>query len=106
MDKVNERLAQMAREAESVEELKLQKLNDTYGAQSKGAVDHPAHYQGVKYECIDVMVDVFGREKTEAFCELNAFKYLWRSNAKGANVQDKEKAIWYLTKYNELKKEQ
>lgn len=68
-------------------------------------VNHPSHYQGKKYECIDIMLDVFGREKTLAFCELNAFKYLWRSDSKGTDTQDKKKAIWYLDKYNELKGE-
>ncbi len=71
----------------------------------KEMVSHPSHYQGTKIECIDAMMDVFGKEKVSAFCELNAFKYLWRSNAKGTDVQDKQKAIWYLDKYNELNKE-
>ena len=68
-------------------------------------VNHPSHYQGAKHECIDIMLDVFGKEKTLAFCELNAFKYLWRSDSKGTDTQDKKKAIWYLDKYNELKGE-
>ena len=72
---------------------------------SKEMVSHPSHYQGTKYECIDIMLDVFGKEKTLAFCELNAFKYLWRSDSKGTDTQDKKKAIWYLDKYNELKGE-
>lgn len=67
-------------------------------------VNHPKHYQGSKYECIDVMADVFGKEKTAVFCELNAFKYQWRADKKGASLQDKKKAIWYLNKYIELNK--
>ncbi len=72
----------------------------------KEMVSHPSHYQGNKHECIDVMLDVFGKEKVSAFCELNAFKYLWRSDSKGTDIQDKRKAIWYLDKYNELNKEE
>ena len=71
----------------------------------KEMVNHPNHYQGNKLECIDVMVDVFGIDKVKAFCELNAFKYQWRSNSKGTDVQDKAKAIWYLSKYNKLSKD-
>ena len=52
---------------------------------------------------IDIMLDIFGKDKTAAFCELNAFKYLWRANNKGTDIQDKKKAIWYLNKYIELK---
>lgn len=68
----------------------------------KNNVNHPSHYQGSKYECIDVMLDVFGKEKVSAFCELNAFKYQWRANSKGTDIQDKQKAIWYNQKYIEL----
>lgn len=71
----------------------------------KDMVSHPSHYQGNKIECIDAMLDVFGKEKVSAFCELNAFKYIWRSDSKGTDVQDKRKAIWYLDKYNDLQDE-
>ena len=66
-------------------------------------VNHPQHYKNNTYECIDVMLDIFDKDKTLAFCELNAFKYLWRANNKGTDIQDKKKAIWYLNKYIELK---
>ena len=68
----------------------------------KDNVNYPSHYQGSKYECIDVMLDVFGKEKVSAFCELNAFKYQWRANSKGTDIQDKQKAIWYNQEYIEL----
>lgn len=71
-------------------------------APQKDNVNHPSHYQGSKYECIDVMLDVFGKEKVSAFCELNAFKYQWRANSKGTDIQDKQKAIWYNQEYIEL----
>lgn len=73
---------------------------------SKDNVNHPSHYQGSKYECIDIMLDVFGKEKVSAFCELNAFKYQWRANSKGTDIQDKKKAIWYNQKYIELNKKE
>lgn len=68
----------------------------------KEAVNHPDHYKSDKYECIEVMTEIFGVEKTKAFCELNAFKYLWRADKKGSRKQDVEKAAWYLSKYKEL----
>lgn len=66
-------------------------------------VNHPQHYKNNKYEAIDIMLDVFGKDKVADFCELNAFKYLWRADNKGTDIQDKKKAIWYLNKYIELK---
>lgn len=68
-------------------------------------VNHPAHYETGKYQCIDVMQEVFGREVVAIFCRLNAFKYNWRSERKGGR-EDLEKAVWYLRKYLELTDEQ
>ena len=73
---------------------------------SEEMVNSPKHYKNGKYEAIDVMLDIFGKKKVSAFCELNAFKYQWRSHLKGTDIQDKKKAIWYLSKYNELNKKE
>ena len=78
------------------------RITDTSESQ-KEMVNHPSHYKNNKYEYIDVMLDVFGKEKVAAFCELNAFKYQWRANFKGTDIQDKKKSEWYLNKYIELK---
>ena len=78
------------------------RITDTSESQ-KEMVNHPSHYKNNKYEAIDIMLDIFGKDKTLAFCELNAFKYLWRADNKGTDIQDKKKAIWYLNKYIELK---
>lgn len=68
-------------------------------------VNHPSHYKGNKFECIDVMLDTFSKEEVEAFCKLNAFKYLYRANKKNG-IEDMKKAEWYIKKYNELTKEE
>ena len=57
-------------------------------------VNHPKHYDG-KYECIEVMRDVFGEDAVKSFCILNAFKYIWRHNKKNG-TEDLKKAKWYL----------
>lgn len=64
-------------------------------------VNHPQRYAGGKYECIDVMTDVFGVDAVKSFCKLNAFKYLWREEHKNG-VEDIKKAVWYLNKLIEL----
>lgn len=58
-------------------------------------VNHPSHYNG-KYECIEVMRDVYGDEAVKQFCLLNAFKYLWRCDKKGRFMEDVKKADYYL----------
>jgi hypothetical protein len=54
-------------------------------------VDHPKHYvshpSGV--ECIQVTEHM-------NFCLGNAIKYIWRADLKGKDIQDLEKAVWYL----------
>lgn len=63
-------------------------------------VNHPAHYKdrvpGV--ECIEV---------TEHFNFLrgNAIKYLWRAGLKGDEIEDLEKAQWYISREIEKLKE-
>ena len=71
-----------------------------------GAVEHPEHYALYKYECIEVMTEVFGVESVKAFCLCNAFKYLWRCDRKGAKKEDIEKSGWYLKKFTELEEKE
>ena len=67
------------------------------------SVEHPAHYADGKYECIDVMREVFGEDAVKDFCLLNAFKYLWRCKRKHSEATtDIRKARFYLDKYIEL----
>ena len=64
-------------------------------------VNHPDHYKTGNYECIDVMREVFGKEATQTFCKLNAFKYLWREDEKGG-IEDLQKAAWYLNTFLDM----
>ena len=66
-------------------------------------VNHPQHYTFGKYECLAVMIEVFGVEAVKTFCRLNAWKYQWRADHKNG-TEDIEKAAWYLRKYLELEK--
>ena len=64
-------------------------------------VNHPAHYETGKFECIEVMEETQGTASVMDFCICNAFKYLYRHNHKNG-VEDIKKARWYLDKYIEL----
>ena len=68
---------------------------------TKEEINHPDRYACGQFECIDVMLDVFGADTVKHFCILNAFKYLWRSEKKNG-IEDIKKAVWYLNKYIEL----
>ena len=69
---------------------------------SEEKVNHPAHYNipGRK-ECIEEMLEMFGTEKVQAFCELNAYKYRYRHDLKNGQ-EDLDKAKWYEEKKSEL----
>jgi hypothetical protein len=59
--------------------------------EASNMVDHPQHYQGKKFEVIDIINDY-----SLNFELGNAIKYILRADKKGNKKQDIEKAIWYL----------
>jgi hypothetical protein len=72
--------------------------DDPYGArkvmkeiQDREMVNHPDHYQGNKFEVIDVIEDY-----DLGFSLGNAIKYILRADNKGNRKQDLKKAIWYI----------
>lgn len=68
-------------------------------------VEHPGHYGANDgFQCIEAMLQTFGKDATKIFCKLNAFKYLWRSDHKDKEQQDIEKAYRYLEYWNVLNK--
>ena len=73
---------------------------------AKDPVSHPSHYTSGSIECIDAMEAAFGRREVIIFSKLNAFKYIWRAELKNNELQDLEKAGWYLNKAIELLKEE
>ena len=92
-------LGQMSQE-EIQERLKGSTLreDDPYGARrvwkaihEREMVNHPDHYQGNKFEVIDIIEDY-----ELGFSLGNAIKYILRSDKKGARKQDLQKAIWYI----------
>lgn len=66
---------------------------------SEGWVNHPSYYQG-KIEVIDFIED-----RQLGFHLGNAIKYIARSGRKSPDteVEDLEKAIWYIERYIALK---
>lgn len=54
-------------------------------------VANPKHYTGHAsgVECIQITEHM-------NFCRGNAVKYIWRAGEKGNEIQDLEKAVWYL----------
>lgn len=57
----------------------------------KEMVNHPAHYKSHPsgIECIQITEHM-------NFCRGNAIKYIWRAGEKGNELEDLEKAKWYI----------
>ena len=61
-------------------------------------VQHPAHYNQGKVECIDAMAAAtVNKRGIEAICVSNVIKYLFRYEAKNG-LEDVKKAAWYLNR--------
>jgi len=72
---------------------------DNIVSHHKNTVDNinPSHYKMPNnMECIDIMVEIFGRPAVTKWAEINAFKYVFRMHNKGARVDNIKKAIWNL----------
>lgn len=92
MDEIEENL----KEAEGL----LDAFNQVDSEEKPDNVNHPSHYTNGKYECIDVMEDVFGENAIKTYCLLNAFKYMYRCQYKhNTPTEDIKKTVWYLNKY-------
>ena len=68
-------------------------------------VNHPNHYNREDaMECIDELIQVFGKTYVQHFCLCNVWKYRYRAGQKDAEsaLKDLKKSDWYMKKYIEL----
>ena len=91
-------LKMTAKERLEMDERGQMVINDPYGAhkvmkkvQDREMVNHPDHYQGNKFEVIDIIEDY-----NLNFNLGNAIKYILRADNKDNRKQDLNKAIWYI----------
>ena len=66
-----------------------------YNLELEDVVNHPTHYTDGKIEVIDYIED-----KQLGFCLGNAIKYISRAGKKNKDkeIEDLEKAIWYINR--------
>lgn len=63
---------------------------------------NPSHYKQYPIETIDMMIAIWGKEKTADYCLMTAFKYRMRLGHKDDITQELNKEKWYLDKAKEL----
>ena len=82
-------------EDESLEEvIARQDEEDMVGA--------PKHYNSGNIECIDAIEESMSSHAFKGYLKGNCMKYLWRYDYKGKQVEDLQKAGWYLRKLTEM----
>ena len=68
-------------------------------------VNNPSHYTQGSVECIEAIESSMTSDAFSGFLKGNVMKYIWRYENKENELQDLEKAQWYLNKLiNFLKK--
>ncbi|MDB4278728.1 DUF3310 domain-containing protein [Deltaproteobacteria bacterium] len=71
-------------------EKELEEEEDMVGA--------PKHYNTGNIECIDAIEESMSSVAFKGYLKGNCMKYLWRYDYKGKQVEDLQKAQWYLAK--------
>ena len=65
-------------------------------------VCNPEHYNTGNIECIDAIEESMSSVAFKGYLKGNCMKYLWRYDYKGKQVEDLQKAGWYLNKLTEM----
>ena len=67
-------------------------------------VNSPNHYVSTSsdIECIDAIRASMTLEAFRGYCKGAALKYLWRYEHKGKQIEDLDKAIWFIDKLKEF----
>jgi hypothetical protein len=65
-------------------------------------VNNPDHYNTGNIECIDAIQESMSSVSFKGYLKGNCIKYLWRYDYKGKQVEDLEKAGWYLNKLTDM----
>jgi len=65
-------------------------------------VGAPKHYNTGNIECIDAIEESMSSVAFKGYLKGNCMKYLWRYDYKGKQVEDLQKAGWYLSKLTDM----
>ena len=65
-------------------------------------INRPIHYNTGNIECIEAIEESMSSVAFKGYLKGNCMKYLWRYDYKGKQVEDLQKAQWYLNKLTEM----
>jgi len=70
--------------------------------EEEDAVNSPDHYNTGNIECIEAIEESMSSVAFKGYLKGNCMKYLWRYDYKGKQVEDLEKAGWYLRRLTDV----
>ena len=71
---------------------------DAWEEEEEDVVNNPEHYNTGSIECIEAIEESMSSVAFKGYLKGNCIKYLWRYDYKGKQVEDLQKAGWYLNK--------
>jgi len=75
---------------------------DLWEDEEEDMVGAPKHYNSGNIECIDAIEESMSSHAFKGYLKGNCMKYLWRYDYKGKQVEDLQKAGWYLQKLTKM----
>ena len=69
---------------------------------AEDVVNNPDHYNTGNIECIDAIEESMSSVAFKGYLKGNCMKYLWRYDYKGKQVEDLQKAGWYLGRLTQV----
>ena len=82
----------------AIDESLMKVYLDMAEAEDVDVVNNPDHYNTGNIECIDAIEESMSSVAFKGYLKGNCMKYLWRYDYKGKQVEDLQKAQWYLAK--------
>jgi len=89
-------------DSELWEDESLEEVITRQDEEEEDMVGAPRHYNTGNIECIDAIEESMSSVAFKGYLKGNCMKYLWRYDYKGKQVQDLQKAGWYLNKLTEM----
>lgn len=76
----------------------MKAYHDIANSELEDVVNKPKHYNTGNIECIEAIEESMSSVAFKGYLKGNCMKYLWRYDYKGRQVEDLNKAKWYLNK--------
>jgi hypothetical protein len=85
------------------EEMSKEELTSyIFDDEEEDVVNNPDHYNTGNIECIEAIEESMSSVAFKGYLKGNCMKYVWRYDYKGKQVEDLQKAQWYLAKLTQV----